>query len=389
MNEKISQHENGEPDAGSSEAEVLTAPPSARRKTSVADVFARISITQLTLTVLVMIFLWQWLDGHRAISDMQQQLAKKIAEMDGNSKANQLLLAQDQEQVRELSDKVATMESRYAETYNQRVALEYLYNNLSANRDEAALAEVEQMLQSAVQQLQLTYNARAALIDMQSADARLQRMNRPAFGLLRQAINRDMDKLRALHDVDITGINIKLNNLITIVDQMPLAYQNRSENIVTDQAVPPKNEPTWKKLLRELWQEFRQLVRIDNTDKAEIPLLPPNQEFFLRENLKLSLLSARIALLSRDQVSFKQGLQTAQIWTARYFDDKSGIGMRMLDGLKQLAASDISIELPDISASLQAVRNYRLARENEPKVSFGARPNEPKAGIKGRPKAVK
>jgi uroporphyrin-3 C-methyltransferase len=337
----------------------------------------------------VIIFLWQWLDGHRAISDMQQQLAKKIAEMDGNSKANQVLLARDQDQVRELSAKVATIESRYAETQNQRAALEYLYNNLSASRDEAALAEVEQLLLSAAQQLQLTYNVRAALIAMQSADARLQRMNRPAFVLLRQEISRDMDKLRALHNVDITGINIKLNNLIAIVDQMPLVYQQRTENTVTGRTVPPNDETTWQKLLREIWQEMRQLVRIDNTGKAEIPLLPPNQEFFLRENLKLSLLSARLALLSRDEASFKQGLKTAQLWTARYFDAKSSQGMRMSDELKKLSASDISIELPDISASLQAVRNYRLTRENEPKASFEGRPNEPKAGTKGNSKAAK
>jgi uroporphyrin-3 C-methyltransferase len=389
MSEQIPQHENAGQDAANSEQAVLPDRPRPERKTSVADVFAHISITQLTLTVLVIIFLWQWLDGHRAISDMQQQLAQKIAEMDGNSKANQLLLAQDQDQVRELSSKVATIESRYAETQSQRVALEYLYNNLSASRDEAALAEVEQLLLSAAQQLQLTYNVRAALIAMQSADARLQRMNRPAFNLLRQAISRDMDKLRALHDVDITGINIKLNNLISIVDQMPLVYQQRMENTVAGQTVPPKGETAWQKFLREIWQEVRELVRIDNTDKAEIPLLPPNQEFFLRENLKLSLLTARLALLSRDEASFKQGLKTSQLWTARYFDAKSTQVMRMTDELKKLSASDISIELPDISPSLQAVRNYRLTRENESKASFEARLNEPKADNKSRSKAAK
>jgi uroporphyrin-III C-methyltransferase len=397
MSEQIPQHENT-PDTASPEDTVLNDKPRPRHKTTVADVFAHISITQLTLTVLVAIFLWQWLDGHRAISDMQQQLAKKIAEMDGNSKANQVLLAQDQDQVRELSAKVETMESRYAESQNQRVALEALYNNLSANRDEAALAEVEQMLLSAAQQLQLTANVRASLIAMQSAYARLQRMNRPAFSVLRQAISSDMDKLRALHEVDITGINIKLNDLIAIVDQMPLAYQQRAKNTVADQAAPPKEETTWQKLLREIWQEMRQLVRIDNMEKAEIPLLPPNQEFFLRENLKLSLLSARLALLSRDEASFRQGLKTAQLWTARYFDVKSSEGMRMSEGLKKLAASDISIELPDISASLQAVRNYRLTHEHEPKTSFKIAPEEPqigfevlapKAGIKGQPKAAK
>lgn len=392
MNDQTTQPENIEPDKPA-----LPATPSAR-KTMVADVFAHISITQLTLVVLVMIFLWQWLDGHRAIGDMQQQLAKKIAEMDGSNKANQMLLAQGQDQVRELFAKVATLESHYAESQNQRVALETLYNDLSVHCDEIVLAEVEQMLLIAAQQLQLSSNVRAALIAMQSADARLQRMNRPAFNGLRQAISHDMDKLRALHDVDITGINLQLNDLIAVVDQMPLAYQQRAAdekllsghpNEAVVQAVPPENETSWQKLLREIWQEVRQLVRIENTGKAEIPLLPPNQEFFLRENLKLSLLSARLALLSRDEDSFRQGLKTAQLWTARYFDGKSGEARQMSDGLKKLAVSDISIELPDISPSLQAVRNYRLTRDNEPRAGLEVRPSGPKAGSAIRPKAPK
>lgn len=372
MSEQISPPENAEPDNAKPEIPALPNQPRPAHKTSVADVIAHISITQLTLAVLVIIFMWQWLDGHRAISDMQQQLAKKIAEMDGSSKANQMFLAQSQDQVRELFAKVATLESHYAESQNQRAALESLYNDLSVSRDETALAEVEQMLLIAAQQLQLSANVKAALIAMQSADARLQRMDRPAFNGLRKAISQDMDKLRALPSVDITGINFQLNNLIAAVDQMPLAYQQRAANEAVAQAVPPKSgehmaghpdETVWQKLLREIWQEVKQLVRIENTGKAEIPLLPPNQEFFLRENFKLSLLSARLALLSRDEDSFRQELKTAQLWTARYFDGKSNEAMRMSDGLKKLAVSDIRIELPDISPSLQAVRNYRLTRE--------------------------
>src|SRR3989338_7655647 len=326
---------------------------------------SRMNLTQLTLAVLVVIFLWQWLDGHRAINDMQQQLAKKIAEMDGVSNANQMLLEQSQDELRELSVKMVALEARYAEAQNQRAALEVLYNDLSVSRDETALAEVEQMLLIAGQQLQLSANVKAALIAMQSADARLQRMDRPAFNGLRKAIGQDMDKLRALPGVDITGINLQLDNLIAAVDELPLVYQQRvakKEDAV--QASAPKNETAWQKLLREIWQDVKQLVRIEDTGKAEIPLLPPNQEFFLRENLKLRLLSARLALLSRDEDGFRQELKTAQLWTAHYFDGKSNDAIRMLTGLKKIAASPVSIELPDVSPSLQAVRNYRLTHEH-------------------------
>lgn len=357
------------------------------QKPAAAEMFARISLTQLTLFVLVLIFLWQWLDAHREINAMQQQLAAKIAEMDGNGKARQIMLEQDQEQVRELFAKVTTLETNYAEAQNQQASLKALYNDLSVNRDKTVLAEIEQLLLIAEQQLQLSGNVKAALIAMQSADDRLKRLNRVTLNGLRNTLGADMDKLRALPSVDITGINGQLNNLIGAVDQLQLVYQQRVTNEDETRAAPPKDETSWQKLLREIWQEMKQLVRIENTGKAEIPLLPPDQEFYLRENLKLHLLAARLDLLSRDENGFRQELKTAQTWTERYFDGKTNRSARMLDELKKLAASKINVELPDISSSLQMVRNYRLSRENEPKARFEGRPNEPKAGPAGPTKA--
>jgi uroporphyrin-3 C-methyltransferase len=80
--------------------------------------------------------------------------------------------------------------------------------------------------------------------------------------------------------------------------------------------------------------------------------------------LKMHLVSARLALLSRDEDSFRQELKTAQLWTARYFDVKSPEGSRLLDELNKLAVASINIDLPDISGSLQAVRSYRLSHES-------------------------
>jgi len=368
-----------------------SAKPVAEHATKNADFFSRFGITQLILLVMVVVFSWQWLEGRRILDDMQQQLAKKIDEMEGNSKANRQLLTHNQDQVNELNARLATLESRYGEVQNQHGTQENLNNDLMVSRDETALAEVEQMLLNAAQQLQTSANVRAALIFMQSADARLQRMNRPASRNLSKIIGRDMDKLRALPIVDITGMNRQLNKLLAAVDGLPLAYQRRAADgklvsghlnepntkppqgvhhevpdgvaVLPAQVVPPENESAGQKLLREIWQEMKQLVEIENTGKDEIPLLLPDQQFFLRENLKLRLLSVRIALLSRDEVVFRQELKTTQLWTARFFDTKSPAVLEMLTEMKKLSVTKISIELPDLSSSLQAVRNYRLTSE--------------------------
>ncbi len=325
-----------------------------------SNLISRVTLTQLTLAVLVAVFVWQWLDAHYQLDQTQETVARRLSEVEAANKANQLLVAQSQELVRELGGKLSLVESRYAETQNQRAALESLYQEMSSSRDQTALAEVEQMLLIAGQQLQLSANVKAALIAMQQAESRLQR---PAFVNLRKRIGQDIDKLRALPSIDVPAINLRLDGVIGAVDNLALAQDTR---IREQQAAATPADPeagAWKRFWRELWQETKHLVLIENTEREEMPLLSPTQAFFLRENLKLRLLSARMALLTRDEVSFRRDLKTAQDWLKRYFDTRSEGAAQALAALQRLAASNIVIEMPDISGSLEAVRNYRVSHE--------------------------
>lgn len=359
MNEQASSTEPNTP----AKPETPEAAPATPHNNPLANVIARMSIAQMTMAVVLVIFLWQWFDAHRQIGNMQEELARSLAEIEGNNKASQMLVTQGQEATRELSAKVALLEAHYAEAQNQRAALETLYQELSSSRDETVLAQVEQMLLIAGQQLQLSANIKAALIAMQQADDYLKRMDRASLNGLRKTIARDMDKLRALPNVDVPGINLRLDNLIAAVDTLPLAQDVRLPQETGTSLATANMESGWQRLLHEIWDDAKHLVRIENMQKQELPLLSPTQTFFLRENLKLRLLSARLALLARDETSFKHDLQEGQEWVARYFDTQSENGALASITLKTLRASNISIELPDVSASLEAVRNYRVTRE--------------------------
>lgn len=330
----------------------------------VAASIARMSVWQMTLVAVIVLFTWLWFDMHSQVGNMQRDLARRLAEMDGTSKANQMLVAQGQESLRELSAKIALLEAHFAETQNQRAALESLYQELSRSRDETALAEVEQMLLIAGQQLQLSANVKAALIAMQQADDYLKRMDRASLSGLRKALGSDMDKLRALPMMDVPDMNARLDNLIVMVDRIPLAQEITPSSQRSSKPAPdPAQESTWQRLLREIWDDAKQLVRIENTQKPEFPLLSPTQIFFLRENLKLRLLSARLSLLSHDETGFKHDLQLAQEWVTRYFDARSTQGALAISILQRLRGSHVNLEMPDINTSLTAVRAYRAAHE--------------------------
>src|SRR5262249_16641354 len=154
-------------------------------------------------------------------------LARKIAEADAVNKTSKMLADQAREASAEAQVKLGVLEAKLAESQSQQIALEALYQELSRNRDEAALAEIQQSLLVARQQLQLAGNVKAALIALQNADSRLQRMERPQLTPLRKALNRDIERLKALPFVDTVGIAVRIDNVLAVVDTLPLSVEVR------------------------------------------------------------------------------------------------------------------------------------------------------------------
>ena len=326
----------------------------------------RLNLALLIALTVAAVMAWQWFDSRNQITELQQELAKRLADAVDIVKDNRALVRDNQEALRETQVKLGLLESKLAESENQQIALESLYQELSRNRDEWALAEVEQMLDIASQQLQLAGNVKAALIALQTADARLQRIDRPQLISLRKIINKNIERLKAVPYVDTVAISVRLDNLISRADSLPLAIDVRPHSVQSE-AGEQAAQSAWLKFAREIWQDMKQMVRIQNTVEQEIPLLAPDQLFFLRENLKLRLLSARLALLLHDETSFKSDINAAQGWLTRYYDNSSEVTKASLASLRQLQESRVSIELPDISASLDAARNFKFAREKAAK----------------------
>ena len=243
-----------------------------------------------------------WVDDRNARRALRTEVAKRLADLDATDQVTRANLKEAQEGLREAQAKLTLLENRLAESQSQQAALEALYRELAPSRDEWALTEIEQVLQLASQQLQLARNVPSALAALQLADSKLQRLDRPQFLPLRRALSRDMDRLKAVPYVDVAGISLRLDQAIAAADTLPLALEERLPPQPTP--APPPDEAGWRRFLRAVWQDIRQLIRVENLDRPEAPLLAPQQQFFLRENLKLRLLSARFSLLFHDQRTF-------------------------------------------------------------------------------------
>jgi len=320
----------------------------------------RVSPAVTAFALFALLFAWQWYDGHNRIGALRDELAQRVRESESDSRDARLSARQAQEAAREVQAKLAQIELKFAEFQNQQIGLDALYQELSRNRDEWVVAEIEQILTIASQQLQLTGNVQVALSALRAADARLTRSGRSQFLPLRKVFARDIERLNTTPGLDVPGLAAKLDQLIAGVDSLPLVQEARPRV-----PAPAKREADglWERLVAELVGELKQLVRIENMEGSDPALLSPPHEFFLRENLKLRLLNARLALLARDETAYRGDVKLATSWLERYFDTRSRPAAAMAATLKQLGSDSIGVSFPTIGESLAAVRAYKPARK--------------------------
>jgi len=309
---------------------------------------------------------WQWFETRTRLAQMEETVAKRLADVDAVAKESRVVVRNNGENLQALQAKVGALEARLAEAKGQQAALESVYQELSKNRDERLLAEVEQAVTTAAQQLQLAGNVQVALIALNGAEARLARAQQPQFLGLRKLIARDIERLKALPTADVPGLALKLEGVIAVVDTMPLAYERRPQAATAKPL--PKQEGFWQSLAADIWAETKQMVRIERIDTpghADPALLSPSQSVFLRENLKLRLLDARLSLLSHDGRSYRDDVRQASDWLRRYFDVHARPVENSLATLKALAAVDVGVEPPNLDKTLEALRNTHLAKEKK------------------------
>jgi uroporphyrin-3 C-methyltransferase len=310
---------------------------------------------------------WQSIETRGRIAELQQEVARRLASGDAAAGEARVVAKQNQEALAALQAKTGALEAKLAESQSQQAALDAMVQELTRNRDERLLAEIEQALNTAAQQLQLAGNVEAALIALQGADARLGAAGRAQFLPLRKVIAHDIERLKALPLADVPGIALRIEGVVRAVDTLPLAFEAKPRvEPARETFVPAAASGYWETLLGELWRELKSLIRVERLDRPNPALLSPTHAFFLRENLKLRLVNARLALLQRDGKSFRQDVHQAQAWIEQYFDTRAKPVQAALATLKQLAAADVGLTLPNLSESLTTLRNFKVAREVVP-----------------------
>lgn len=342
------------------------APPSAQSTlgSRVAIWLAPISLLVAALSLVVGAWLWQ------KLGQTQQEMARRSQDSAVQVEQASKVSAQAEALTKELAARLAVAELRLSEVSLQRSQLEELMLSLSRSRDDNLVQDLESALRLGQQQSQLTGSVAPLLVALQAAIERIDRAAQPRLNPVQRAIERDIERVRNAAVADVPSVVLRLDELARLVDTWPVANQvglavapAPAPDPVTVTAAEPAPNAGWMAGWRErsdrIWRDVmrasRDLVRVSRIDQPEAALLAPEQAYFLRENLKLKLLNARLGLLARQPASALADLVSAEAALTRYFKTDAPAVVFARAALTQLRDELRLVELPQPDESLAAL----------------------------------
>ena len=323
--------------------------------------FSTLGLVALLVALLAFalaLFAWQ------RLSAMREQLARQSADSGVLAVEARAIARQAQELARDTAARLAVSEIKLSEVALQRTQLEDLIQSLSRSRDENLVVDIESALRLAVQQAQLTGSVEPLVGALKSADQRVARAAQPRLAQLQRAIARDLQRVTSSTVSDTPSMLLRIDELSRLADELPLlnavaAVSAGGSLKRTDDDAPP---PWWRRSLQLLGDEARNLLRVSRIEQPEAALLSPEQSFFVRENLKLKLLNARLGLLARQLEPARADLASASMSLNRYFDPAARKTQAAATLLQQIQAQARTMELPRIDETLAALTTAAAGR---------------------------
>ena len=338
---------NGDP------ATPVTAPPTAR-----FPVLGGLALVLALLALALALMAWQ------RLSAMREQLARQSADTGVQAVEARAIARQAQELARDTAARLAVSEIKLSEVALQRTQLEDLIQSLSRSRDENLVVDIESALRLAVQQAQLTGSVEPMIAALKSADQRVARAAQPRLAQLQRAIARDLQRVTSAIVSDTPSLLLRIDELSRLADELPLLNAVAAVSAAgslkrTDNEAPPS---WWQRALQVLGDEARNLLRVSRIEQPEAALLSPEQSFFVRENLKLKLLNARLGLLSRHLEPARADLAAAATSLNRYFDPGARKTQAAATLLQQIQAQARTMDLPRVDETLAALTTAAAGR---------------------------
>lgn len=305
------------------------------------------------LALVVVALLWQ------KVSSMQEQLARQSAEASSGAVEARTLARQADTDVRDALGKLAALDGRVSDLAAYRAQMEELVQSVARARDENLAVDLESAVRVAQDQAQLTGSVQPLLAALRTAERRLARSSDPRLAPVARAVARDLERVKKANLADTAGLLARIDQLLREVDELPMANAvgpQRSGATSRERAAPAEAAPSWwERLGRIVWDETRDLLRVSRIERPDAALLSPDQAFFVRENLKLRLQGARLAILARQYEAARADLAAAATSLGTWFDPSARRTQAAATLLQRIRAETRDADLPRVDDTLVAL----------------------------------
>jgi uroporphyrin-3 C-methyltransferase len=245
----------------------------------------------------------------------------------------------------------------------------------SANRDEWKLQEAQYLLRLADQRILLEKDSQNALALALSADDVLRDIDQADLVGVRKLLAEEIAVLKLAGVIDREGIYLRLSALSNQVEAIPFIEPLGTQDDVLEEDVVPEDETLKQKITRSFYALLHKLgsyVRVRDHGKAINAVLPPAEQKYLQQNLRLMLEQAQVALLRNEEAIYQESLVKAQNWINQYYslNEKASAALEELQSLQQ---EEISPDLTNFSNSSSALTEYIAKREKMAAARRGVR----------------
>ena len=300
-----------------------------------------------------------FVQGQNVLKNQELEFNQKIDKAALGESENASLLKDNLNRQTAIQAELDRLNNGQKNNSDQILQTQKAYQELLKGRINWLVDEAESMLNTASQQLMLSGNLQGAVSVLEHIDSRLSRFEQPELIPIKQAISNDLAALKNRPYVDISATALRIDRLETGISGLPLVL----DGVLKPGAAPVEVansgtwwENTWEKSLNAL----KGLVEVRHLDSNDAMLISPDQTYFIRENLRLRLLDARIALLQHNGEVYQSDLNNVEATVKQYFDSKSPATQSWLKELAELKALDVRMISDDsLKASLSAVRAYQ------------------------------
>ena len=315
-----------------------------------------IAVVLFLLVAGVSAFLWY---QYQAINKLQATIKSQSTLNDNQRKALEAKVADDfATQTKQVQGDITELTQRLDSTTSKVLALTNL------NRDDWKLAEVDYLLRMANQRILMEHEAVNSLALAESANGVLAELQNADLFPARKKLTEEIEALKLANKVDREGIYLQLLAITQQIENLPLIeplFEEDEETIAalndSEEAPTPSLWQSVKNVSKAAWHKLSIYVRVRDQGRRVDAILPPEDQMYLKQNLRLMLEQAQIGLLREEQHVYQASLDKAQNWIRDYYplNDQAQI---VLNDLDQLKKSNVQQPLPDFTGSAALVKEY-------------------------------